>query len=260
MLLINIVTLCPFSKKMDLVIDIGNTLAKVAVFNSSGVMEHRSSISVLGLSEKLDALEKEYPDLDWCILSSVGSLSAEDKERLEKRFKLLHLTSDLPVPFTNKYKSRKTLGVDRIALVSAAFEQFPNTNVLVIDAGTCVTYDFIDASGAYHGGAISPGLNMRYKAMHTFTENLPLLERIAEVPLIGGSTSESMHSGVLRGIAYEIEGYINAYSEKFPSLTTVLTGGDAEFLRDTIKNDIFANTNLLLEGLLNILKHNKEIS
>src|SRR5699024_1392470 len=136
----------------------------------------------------------------------------------------------------------------------------PGINVLVVDAGTCVTYDFIDAAGAYHGGAISPGLTMRYKAMHTFTEKLPLLERIKEAPLIGGNTQDSMHSGVLLGIAYEVDGYINAYRESFPDLITVLTGGDAQFLRDTIKNDIFVNTNLLLDGLLNILNYNKDIS
>ncbi|HLS11032.1 MAG TPA: type III pantothenate kinase, partial [Flavobacteriaceae bacterium] len=150
--------------------------------------------------------------------------------------------------------------VDRIALVSGAIQKYPNANVLVIDAGTCITYDFIDATATYYGGAISPGLTMRYKAMHTFTENLPLLERVKEVSLIGTNTQDSMHSGVLLGMAYEVEGYINAYRKKFPDLITVLTGGDAQFLRDTIKNDIFANTNLLLEGLLNILNYNKDIS
>lgn len=245
---------------MDLILDIGNTLAKVAVFNSDAVMLHRSSIAISELSQKLDALEREYPDLEWAILSSVAKVDEKDLEHLENRYTLLHLTSDLPVPFSNKYKSRRTLGVDRIALVSGAYKAYPNANVLIVDAGTCITYDFIDATGTYHGGAISPGLTMRYKAMHTFTENLPLLERIEHAPLIGTNTQDAMHSGVMLGIAYEIDGYINAYRKKFPDLITVLTGGDAEFLRDTIKNDIFANTNLLLEGLLNILNFNKNIS
>src|SRR5690625_5799296 len=113
---------------MDLILDIGNTLAKVAVFNSDAVMLHRSSIAISELSQKLDALEKEFPHLDWCILSSVAKVDENDLARLEKRFNLIHLTSDLPVPFSNKYKSRKTLGVDRIALVSGAYEAYPKAN------------------------------------------------------------------------------------------------------------------------------------
>ena len=245
---------------MDLILDIGNTLAKIAVYSTDGVMLHRSSIAVSELSKELDLLEETYPDIEWCMFSTVGKVHAKDLERLNERYKLLQLTSDLPVPFINNYGSKQTLGVDRIALVSGAFEKYPNTNVLIVDAGTCITYDFIDATGTYHGGAISPGLTMRYKAMHTFTENLPLLERIEDVALIGTNTQSSMHSGVMLGVAYEVEGYINAYREKYPDLTTVLTGGDVQFLRDTIKNDIFANTNLLLEGLLNILNYNKDIS
>lgn len=245
---------------MDLILDIGNTLAKIAVYFTDGDMLHRSSVAVSELGKTLDLLEETYPNIDWCMFSTVAKVNAKDLERLEERYKLLQLTSDLPVPFTNKYESRKTLGVDRIALVSGAIKKYPNANVLVIDAGTCITYDFIDATATYYGGAISPGLTMRYKAMHTFTENLPLLERIKEVSLIGTNTQDSMHSGVLLGMAYEVEGYINAYRKKFPDLITVLTGGDAQFLRDTIKNDIFANTNLLLEGLLNILNYNKDIS
>ena len=245
---------------MDLILDIGNTLAKIAVYSTDGDMLHRSSVAVSELGKALDLLEETYPNIDWCMFSTVAKVNAKDLERLEERYKLLQLTSDLPVPFTNKYESRKTLGVDRIALVSGAIQKYPNANVLVIDAGTCITYDFIDATATYYGGAISPGLTMRYKAMHTFTENLPLLERIKEVSLIGTNTQDSMHSGVLLGMAYEVEGYINAYRKKFPDLITVLTGGDAQFLRDTIKNDIFANPNLLLEGLLNILNYNKDIS
>lgn len=245
---------------MDLVIDIGNTLTKLAVFNSDGIIVLRTTIPEKDLASKLDTVEIDFPTIEWCILSSVGSVAPEHLKLLEKRYKVLHLTSDLPVPFSNKYESPRTLGVDRIALVSAAFDQYPNKNVLIVDAGTCITYDFLDAEGVFYGGAISPGLNMRYKAMHTFTDKLPLLVPMEHASLIGGNTTEAMHSGVLCGLTYEIEGYIKAYREKYPDLTVVLTGGDAHFLRDTIKNDIFANTNLLLEGLLYILKYNKDIS
>lgn len=245
---------------MDLVIDIGNTLVKLAVFNSNAVMVSRSTIPSVELANKLNELEIEYPQIEWCILSSVSSVNPKHYELLEKRYALLHLTPDLPVPFINRYESPQTLGVDRIALVSAAIDQYPRRNVLVVDAGTCVTYDFVDAGGVFYGGAISPGFSMRYKAMHTFTNKLPLLAPREHAPLIGANTSESMHSGVLCGITYEIEGYIKAYRQVYPDLTVVLTGGDAQFLRDNLKNDIFANTNLLLEGLLYILKYNKDIS
>ncbi len=245
---------------MDLVIDVGNTFAKLAIFNSDGLMVHRSTIIVLDLIDKLKELDELFPKLEWCLISSVGLVDSKDLQYLENRYTLLHLTSDLPVAFNNKYKTPKTLGVDRIALVSAVYAQYPKTNVLIIDAGTCVTYDFIDAEGSYYGGAISPGLTMRYKAMHTFTEKLPLLERNESVFLTGSSTTEAMDSGVICGITFEIDGYINAYRKKYPDLTIVLTGGDAQFLRDNIKNDIFVNTNLLLEGLFNILNYNKDIS
>src|SRR5690625_72768 len=175
---------------MDLMLEIGHTLAKIAVYSTGCVMLHRSSVAVSELSAKLDLLEEAYPEIEWCMLSTVAKVGAKDLERLEERYKLLQLTSDLPVPFTNKYESRKTLGVDRIALVSGAIQKYPNANVLVIDAGTCITYDFIDATATYYGGAISPGLTMRYKAMHTFTENLPLLERVKEVSLIGTNTRD----------------------------------------------------------------------
>lgn len=245
---------------MDLVIDIGNTLVKLAVFNSDAELLTRTSVSVADLMVSLTELKLVYPEVKHCILSSVGEVAPRLLDYLERNYELFRLTSDLPVPFTNHYASPKTLGTDRIALVSAVFNQYPKQEVLIIDAGTCVTYDFIDAAGVFHGGAISPGLEMRYKALHTFTHKLPLLAPSKQPKLIGTDTNECMHSGVLYGISYEIEAYIKAYKETYPDLTVVLTGGDAQFLRDTIKNDIFANTNLLLEGLLHILKYNKDIS
>lgn len=245
---------------MDLVIDVGNTLAKLAVFSFEKELLYKKAIPVEGIAEVLDEIESIYPSIEYCILSSVGELSLAYVQRLEKRYTLFYLDSDLPVPFINSYGTPKTLGVDRIALVSAACQHYPNTAVLVIDSGTCITYDIIDAAGIYYGGAISPGIQMRYKAMHTFTDKLPLLVPSKEVQLIGSNTNLSMHSGVLLGITYEIAGYIDAYLKEFPGLTVVLTGGDAEFLHNNIKNDIFVHTNFLLEGLLYILKYNKDIS
>ncbi|MCB0468082.1 MAG: type III pantothenate kinase, partial [Aequorivita sp.] len=134
---------------------------------------------------------------------------------------------------------------------------YAGKNVLVIDAGTCITYDFLNSKNEYMGGAISPGISLRYKALHTFTEKLPLLEATNPNLFVGNTTATSMHSGVVNGVLYEIDGYISMYRKNYDNLTVILTGGDAHFLRDSIKNDIFANSNFLLEGLNHILEYNE---
>ena len=148
------------------------------------------------------------------------------------------------------------MGVDRIALVSSAASQFPNKNVLIIDAGTCITYDFINEKGCYLGGAISPGIKMRYQSLHKFTKKLPLLETKLPENLIGGSTEECIHSGVVNGVINEIDSNIDSYRKKNKDLTIVLTGGDVNFLSNRLKNGIFANPNFLLQGLNTILTYN----
>ncbi|MCW9037866.1 type III pantothenate kinase, partial [Altibacter sp.] len=198
------------------------------------------------------------PGLEHCIIASAGQLSEHQQAKLKQRISVFELSHDAHLPYTNKYSTPTTLGVDRIALVSAAARKFPKKNVLVIDAGSCITYDFLSAENSYLGGAISPGIEMRYKAMHTFTAKLPLLDTSTPKKLIGDSTATSMHSGVIHGVLHEIEGFIQAYSEKFSDLTIILTGGDTQFLRDSLKNDIFANSNFLLEGLNYILELNKD--
>jgi type III pantothenate kinase len=129
---------------------------------------------------------------------------------------------------------------------------------LVIDAGTCITYDFVDANDVYHGGAIAPGIRLRYESLHRYTANLPLLSveslpfdehKQAQVNLIGSSTQESIHSGVVNGIVHEIDGFIDAYRAKFSNFIIILTGGDTDFLAKRLKNTIFANSNFLLESL-----------
>ncbi len=169
---------------------------------------------------------------------------------------MLELHSELKFPFKNNYGTPKTLGVDRIALVAAAVNEFPNQNVLIIDAGSCITYDFISEELVYSGGAISPGIEMRYKAMNHFTSKLPLLNRQDEVNFIGNSTANSMHSGVVNGVIGEIDYFVRLYKEKNGFLTVVLTGGDANFLANKLKIDIFAQPNFLLRGLNTILIYN----
>jgi type III pantothenate kinase len=141
-------------------------------------------------------------------------------------------------------------------LVSASVEQFPDSNVLIIDAGTCITYDFINTNNEYIGGAISPGIRLRYRALNDLTANLPLLETQVPEDILGNSTQNAIHSGVVFGVLKEIDGVIEDYINKYSGLTVILTGGDTKFLSNQLKNSIFANSNFLLEGLNFILEYN----
>jgi len=163
----------------------------------------------------------------------------------------------LNIPIHNNYKTINSLGQDRIGLVSAAFFKFPNENSLVVDIGTCITYDFIDSKNIYHGGAISPGINMRYNSLNKFTSNLPLLKYNNVEKMIGSNTDESIHIGVNNGIVGEINEYINRLEEKYLKLNVIITGGDSTFLLNKIKNAIFADQDFLAIGLNNILKYNE---
>jgi type III pantothenate kinase len=149
----------------------------------------------------------------------------------------------------NCYATPETLGIDRMVLAAGATLQFPNQNRLVIDAGTCVTFDFIDESNNYLGGAIAPGLRLRYESLHNYTAKLPLLALEDPKDLIGKSTAESIHSGVANGLVYEIDGFIDEYRVRYSNFIIILTGGDTEFLAKRLKNTIFANSNFLLESL-----------
>lgn len=241
---------------MNLVVDIGNTLVKMAVFQGDILIKKKVSLR-LDFLKNLEELEQKYQKPGNIILSSVSKTPLKWLQKLEDGSRLFILDKQLPQVFTNLYATPNTLGNDRIALVSAASKHFPSGNVLVIDAGTCITYDFKNNKNEYLGGGISPGLEMRYKAMHSYTENLPLLDREEEITFIGNSTNSCMHSGVIYGITFEIDGIIAAYQGQYEDLTIILTGGDAQFLCKRLKNSIFANSNFLLEGLNYILEFNK---
>jgi type III pantothenate kinase len=175
---------------------------------------------------------------------------------IREQIDLLLLDQNTKVPFKNLYSTPETLGVDRIALAAGAATKYPGEPVLVIDAGTCITYDYINANQQYEGGSISPGFAMRYQAVHQFTANLPLLSPENEIPTHGKSTANALHKGILSGVTYEIDGVIGEYKSKNENLTVVLTGGDAKFLANNIKSSIFATPNFLLDGLNSILIHN----
>jgi type III pantothenate kinase len=240
---------------MNLAIDIGNTRVKAAVFEGDKLTELFVFDKKIIISQ-IRKIIKKHP-ISLGIMSNVGSVSAKKMAQLKKSFDFMVVSASLKVPFTNLYKTPKTLGVDRIALVAGAVKQFPNKNVLIIDAGTCITFDFIDSKASYLGGAISPGINMRYKALNKFTANLPLITTLQLDDFIGKNTEESIISGVLNGVQNEINGIIEAYREKYLHLTVVLTGGDTNFLSKQLKSSIFANQNFLLQGLNEILKFNQ---
>ena len=242
---------------MNLIIDVGNTRTKLAVFEK-GALKHLVNISGDEVLGAIGVVFKDFPQLQKAIISSVGNFTPQALELVSSKLDVLQLNKDTLVPFVNKYETPTTLGVDRVALVSAAAVQFSQKNVLVVDAGSCVTYDFLNGKNQYLGGAISPGIQLRYKALHTFTANLPLLSPTPSTNIIGNNTQDSIHSGVFYGLVNEIDGFIDHYRTEYPDLTIILTGGDAHLLRDSLKNSIFAIPNFLLEGLDHILEHNTQ--
>ncbi len=169
------------------------------------------------------------------------------------------LNSNTPVPITVSYQTPETLGNDRLANAVAVSQQFPQQPALAIDMGTCIKYDFVTANNEYLGGAIAPGFAMRLKALHTFTDKLPLIEEKKIDALIGDSTKTSMQSGVYNGIVAEINGIIEKYAEQYPEVQVVLTGGDVKFFDKAVKNTIFADSFLTPKGLNAILQHNVAI-
>ena len=240
---------------MNLIIDAGNTRVKAAVFKEDTLVELFDFDKKNILSEVKKILKKHT--IFNGIMSSVASITDKKIEKLQSLLPILTLSSATKVNFKNLYATPKTLGVDRIALVSSAVKKYPQKNVLIIDAGTCITFDFVSDKKEYFGGAISPGIEMRYKALSTFTSKLPLLDKKLPRDFLGINTEESINSGVVNGVLQEIEGVINQYKSKYGLLTIVLTGGDANFLSKQLKSSIFANQNFLLEGLNEILIFNK---
>jgi len=237
---------------MYLIIDIGNTRVKAAVFKEDKITEiihfHITDFEII-----LAEISEKY-SIKKALVSAVGKLSKKSKSLLHSLFDCVELNAQTKLNFTNAYATPNTLGVDRIALAVAAVANYTNKNVLVIDAGTCVTFDFVTAKAVYLGGAISPGVQSRYKALHDYTQNLPLLEKKVSKNFIGNSTNTSIHSGVTNGISREIDGVIAQYKETYKKLTVVLTGGDADFLAGQLKSSIFVRPFFLIEGLFTILK------
>jgi type III pantothenate kinase len=238
-------------KMKTLVIDWGNTRIKAAIFVEQKLEEK----FLFNEPSELYAFLSEH-HFAHTLISSVNKPAQEVLKKINATGKKLSLSIDLPLPIKIEYATPHTLGVDRIAAACGAIELFPLHNTLVIDAGTCVNYEFVDSNSRYWGGAISPGIEMRFKAMNTFTARLPLVSLNKEVDLIGNSTESCMQSGVMNGIVGEVEGMIDRYKEKYPELKVVLCGGDAPLFENRLKPTIFAAPDLVLMGLNRILRYN----
>lgn len=239
---------------MDLVIDIGNTLKKVAVFSERGKLIRLFQEKRLRV-EFLESLFDEYT-ICRAIVSSVGDEEAEALAWIEARVRLVRFTHRCRLPIELDYTTPETLGTDRIANAVGAHALYPRHNVLSIMAGTCLVADFVNADGEYSGGSISPGLRMRFQALQHYTARLPLVEPEEIVPLIGDTTQKSILAGVVLGMAYEIDGLIADYKESFSPLKVIFSGGDSDLLRNFIKKRIFAAPNPILLGLHKILELN----
>ncbi|MCB9016119.1 MAG: type III pantothenate kinase [Lentimicrobiaceae bacterium] len=238
-----------------LVIDLGNSRVKVATF-TNGVLDVLNIIEN-PTPEKLAKLDFSTHAFKAAIISSVAG-DPQPYLKLFPDIQWIVLDHHTPLPIVNKYLTPDTLGKDRIAAVIGANQMFHNSNVLVIDAGTAITYDFVNCKGEYLGGSISPGMHIRFKALNTFTQRLPLLKKQEIDFLTGRNTEESILSGVINGIRLEIDGIIEEYKQTWPNLKTILTGGDTIYFEKILKNNIFAVPNLVLNGLKLILDYNFE--
>lgn len=242
---------------MNLVLDLGNTAAKVALF-SDGELERLEIYEKDQLS--VGVILKDFPEtkVKAAILSSVVNHSQELEQFVQTFSTGIVLNAETPLPITNEYETPATLGKDRLANAAGLAFCFPKENALCVDIGTCVKFDRITKEGVYSGGAISPGFQMRYKALNTFTDKLPLIELQTIDHLIGTNSEDSIVSGVYNGLLKEIDGVIDAYREQHENLKVVLTGGDVSFFENALKNTIFADAFLTLKGLNAILDHNVE--
>lgn len=243
---------------MNLAIDIGNTLVKLAIFDN-GQMTELQILEEITLPAMVHFAEA-HAGVGSVILASVKDYPPAVEAYLHKHFRLLAFNSSMPIPIETSYTTQATLGADRLACAVAAHVMMPSENILIINAGTAITYDLVTAAGEHLGGAISPGLMMRYKALHTFTGRLPLLDEITDVPLIGKSTADSILSGVLNGTLAEVDGMIGRYRLIYPGMKTIMSGGDNNYFDKRLKNKTFAIPNLVLTGLNIILDYNLEKS
>lgn len=236
-------------------IDIGNTNSKAAVYS-----EGRELAFSFGQELNLNYLEewKSRYNIRHAAISAVADDERLPLAYLERHFELYKPNAASSLPFRVFYRTPQTLGTDRLACMAAAHALYPGRNVLVLQCGTCLTVDLLTADAVYQGGSIAPGLYMRFKALNAFTSRLPMLAPEAGVPLVGQTTETAIQAGVLHGFLSECEGLIRKYNAEYEDIIVILTGGDAELLQDKIKMTTFAFPNLVLYGLMTLLKYDIE--
>jgi type III pantothenate kinase len=236
---------------MLLAVDSGNSLTKIGLFDEGKLIKIIQISAIDNIAQDLGTL-----NFDELIISTVN-ISRKSFQKTFSGNPIFFPDHNSILPFRLQYKTPETLGSDRLAAVAGAIKHHTDTNILVIQTGTCITYDLIDTDNVYQGGGISPGLEMRFKALEKFTGNLPLISFKENPGLIGRSTEEAIQSGVINGIIAEIQGIIDRYNENFEDLKVVITGGFANFFESKLKGSIFAIPNLVLWGLYSIYAINK---
>lgn len=240
---------------MKIVIDIGNSYIKAALFKEGEILWQGQSKPEAFIAY-IKPIFSNYKPIDKLIYSASGKIDVSILNYFNAQSEVIAFTHQTKIPFTIDYQTPETLGLDRLALMAAAHFFYPFQNVLVIDAGTCITYDFMSKENRYLGGSISPGLDMRFKALNHFTAALPrlYLENPKTQP-IGKNTKDAILNGVIQGVVYEIDQNIERYISDYKDLTLILTGGDQQYLSTKLKNSIFANLNFQLYGLHAILEY-----
>jgi type III pantothenate kinase len=242
------------STPLNLALDIGNSAVKAGFFGESGLIKsfRFSSFNY----QRLNALLARYHPEN-AIVSTVRKENIPGEDRFIRHFrKVLVLSHQTPLPIKNLYETPETLGLDRLAGVAGAHSLFPHNPVLVIDAGTAITYDLIDAEGNYPGGNISPGMTLRFQSLHQAAGRLPLIKPRENNAMLGKNTREAIAAGVQNGIIYEMDQYIEQFKATYQTLKVLLTGGDCFFFDNKLKYHIFVEPNLILIGLNEILKFN----
>lgn len=239
-----------------LILDYGNTLKKLAVFEDNTLLVlHKTQGHIAPLVENI---AHTFPHIRHAILGSVAAIPQRELTLLQQHYQLLVFDQHTPLPFSNQYGSPQSLGLDRLANVAGALLHFPGHDMLIVDIGSCITYDIVDKEARYWGGAISPGMRLRAQAMHHFTHQLPLVEVPKETLRIGNDTISCMQSGIVHGTSAEISGMIDGYLADYKDLKVLFSGGDAHYFENRVKYHIFAAPNLVLEGLHNILRYNED--
>lgn len=237
---------------VSICLDFGNTNMKAAIFMGDRLIDK----IIFNPEEALEKLKTliDFHNPQKSILSSVVNHAKEIENLLQTHTKFHLLSTNTKIPFLNAYGSPETLGHDRIALVAGLAKQFPKEDSLVISVGTCITYNFLAKNNAFRGGAISPGIELRLRALNEFTQKLPYVSREGHISILGYDTETSIRSGVVNGIAAEMDGMIDRYEAQYGRINAVLTGGDGAFFESRLKSKIFADTHFLFKGLYAILE------